>query len=330
MGLYNISCPASSLYMLGILQIVGFMQKRKLLIEDVFADFFIDSDTEAGWSKIQAIIEPHGLQKLVPTGSIPSKSLRQGDGMFQSFIVSRGHANLAMMFKTATTLGNIKDPDDEYLRVDWNMTDFPIQNQEASMRWNAIISAYEVVRSFNDVIESIFEAIKPLYMSLSSFQKSPMQVYFYSGEEMHGIFQGVDSLHGVPWETINQFKTDNPADPGIIDVMFNFSVNKLWYIPVPTITYGAGTDSFPGCNPTTTYVNASYSDCFRKSGSFTPDPPSPDPPPPDPPYTHVGGGASGDWYTGALFHVTITPGTDPVKTGTVDISYKRIIVTFTP
>jgi len=331
MGLYNINCPASSLYMLGILQIIGFMQKRKLLIEDVFADFFIDTDTEAGWAKMQAIIEPHGLEKLIPTGSIPSKSLRQGDGMFQSFIVSRGHANLAMMYKTATSLGNIKDPDDEYMRVDLNMADFPIQNQEASMRWNAVISAYEVVRSFDDVIMSMFEALKPLYMSLGSFQKSPMQVYFYSGEEMHGIFQAPDGLHAIPWETINQFKTENLSDPGIIDVMFNFPVTKLWYIPVPTVTYGSGGSSFPGCSPETHYVNASDNDCFRKSGSFTPDPPTPDPtPPPVIIYTHVSGGVSGNMYTAALFNVTIVAGTDPVITGTVDISYRRIIVTFAP
>jgi len=35
-------------------------------------------------------------------------------------------------------------------------------------------------------------------------------------------------------------------------------------------------------------------------------------------------------YTAALFNVTIVAGTDPVITGTVDISYRRIIVTFAP
>jgi len=330
MGLYNLSCPASALFTLGMFQVVEFMQKRKLLIEDVFKDFFIDPDTETGWSKIQAIIEPHGLSKLIPTGSIPSKSLRQGDGMFQQFIVARGHANLAMMYKTAVSMGNIKDPDDEYLRVDLNMADYPTQNQEASMRWNAIISAYEVIHSFNEVVESMFESLKPLYRSLATLNKSPMQVYFYGGESMHGIFLKPDGLHGVPWETVDQFKTGNLSDPGIIDVMFNFQTDKLWFIPVPIINFGVGSKSFPGCSPETTFVMADHSDCFRKEGIFTPDPPTPDPPPPDPPYTPVTGGASGDWYSAALFHVNIEPGSDPVITGTVGISYKRLIITFAP
>ena len=92
---------------------------------------------------------------------------------------------------------------------------YATQNLEATMRWNAIISAYEVIHSFDDVIESMFESLKPLYRSVSTFQKSPMQVYFYSGEYMHGIFIAPDSLHAVPWETIDQFKTDNLTNPGI-------------------------------------------------------------------------------------------------------------------
>jgi len=328
MGLYNISCPSSSLFMLGILKILGYMQKRQLLVEDVFADFFIDPETETGWSQIQAIIEPHGNSKLIPTAAIPSKPPRQGDGMFGMFMVQRAHSNLAIMYKTAERLGNIKDPDDEYLRIDLNPADHPVQNLEASQRWNAIISAYEVCREMEGQIILMFEALKPLYHSLSSWSKSPMEVYFYSGEYMHGIFVAPDALHPVPWETIDQFKTENPSELGIIDVMFEHQSTKIWFIPVPTVTFGSGSKTFPGCSPSTTYVMADHSDTFRKEGTFTPDPPTPDPPPPDPPYTHVSGGASGDLFKGPLFHVNITAGTDPVDTGTIGISYRRIIVTY--
>jgi len=328
MGLYNISCPASSLFMLAILQVIGYMNKRELLVDDVFADFFIDPDTEDGWSKIQAIIEPHGNSKLLPTAAIPSKPPRQGDASFNPFMVQRAHYNLAIMYKTAVRMGNIKDPDDEYLRVDLNPADHPTQNLEATQRWNAIISAYEVCREMESQVYLIFEAIKPLYHSISTWSKSPMEIYFYCGEYMHGIFVAPDGLHPIPWETIDQFKTEDPNKLGIIDVMFNHQVSKLWFIPIPIITFGGGGKSFPGCSPATGYVMADHSDTFKKGGTFVPDPPTPPPPPPDPPYTPPTGGASGDLFKGPLFHVSIVAGTDPVDTGTIIVSYTRIIVTY--
>jgi len=329
MGLYNINCPSSSLFMIAILQVIGFMNKRKLLVDDVFADFFIDPDTETGWSKIQAIIEPHGNAKLLPTAAIPSKPPRQGDGSFNPFMVQRAHYNLAIMYKTAVKLGNIKDPDDEYLRVDLNPADHPTQNLEATQRWNAIISAYEVCREMESQLYLVFEAIKPLYKSLTSWSKSPMEIYFYCGEYMHGIFVTADGLVPVPWESIDQFKTESSTNPGIIDVMFNHQVSKIWFIPVPIVSFGGGGASFPGCGPGTTYVNASHSDTFKKEGSFIPDPqpPPPETDPPTPPYPDTTGSASGDIFKAPLFHVSIIPQGGPVDTGTVTISYARLIVT---
>ena len=145
MGLQYWSCPASALFTLGIFQIVGFLTQRKLLVEDVFGDFFIDPDTEEGWAKIRRIIEPHGLSKLMLTGASPSKPIRQGDGMFTPFMIQKQHANLCQMYQTAVEVGNILEPDEEYLRMWWNMSDMPMQNQEGTLRWNAILAAYEVI-----------------------------------------------------------------------------------------------------------------------------------------------------------------------------------------
>ena len=72
MGLQYITSSASSLFQLGIYQIIGFMTKRRNILDDVFSDFFINSDTLDGWEKIKQVIEPHGLAKLIPTGATPS------------------------------------------------------------------------------------------------------------------------------------------------------------------------------------------------------------------------------------------------------------------
>jgi len=327
MGLQHWSCPANALFTLGMFQIVGFLDQRKLLVEDVFGDFFIDPDTEEGWAKIQQIIEPHGMSKIMLTGATPSKPIRQGDGQFGPFMIQKQHANFCMMYNKAEELGNIKNPDDEDLRMWWNFADFPFQNQEASMRWNAIVAAYEVIHEIEANVELMVEAIKPLYYSNQVFSKTPMEVQFFAGEMMNGNVMVPDGLCNIPWGTVDQFKTDNPLDPGIIDIMFGFPLSALWYIPVPVITFGSGAGSQAG-DPSTTYALSSDDDCFCKTGSFVPDPPDPDPPPPAPPYTPVTGTVTPDLFTSNLWKAEIVAGTNPVITGTINYAYRRLIVTF--
>ena len=327
MGLQHWSCPASTLFTLGMLQIVGYLAQRKLLVEDVFGDFFIDPDTETGWSNIRRIVEPHGLSKIMLTGVSPSKPIRQGDGMFGPFMIQKQHANLCMMYDTAEKLGNIKDPDNEYLRMWWNQQDMPMQNQEATLRWNAILAAYEVIHEIEAITELMVEAIKPLYYSLSIYKKTPMQVQFYAGDMMNGNLMAPDGLYTVPWSTNDQFKTGDLLNPGIIDIMYNLTLDKLWYIPVPNISFGVDTKSIPLCGPGKQYVLSDHTDCFKKTATFTPDPPTPDPPLPAPPYTHVTAIISPDLYKASLWKTKITPGTDPVVTGTIELFYRRLIVT---
>ncbi len=327
MGLQYWKCPANALFTLGIFQIVGFMQQRQLLIEDVMADFFINSDTQEGWSKIQQVIEPHGLSKVMLTGSTPSKPIRQGDGQFGPYMIQRMHANLCMMYNKANDLGIIRqDVREEYMEMWWNFADFPIQNQESTMMWNAVISAYEVIHEIEATTELMLEAIKPLYYSNEVYDKTPMEVQYFAGDMMNGNIMIPDGLCNIPWTTIDQFKTDNPNDPGIIDIMFGKPLIDLWYVPVPVITFGSGSDSFPGSDPSVTFVKSSNDDCFCKGGSFTADPPDPYIPPP--PATYVTGIITPDLFQSDIWRVEITPGNNTVITGTVDITYRRLIVTF--
>jgi len=328
MGLQYWKCPANALFTLGIFQIVGNMQKRKTLIDDVMSDFFIDADTKAGWAKIASIIEPHGTSKTMLTGATPSKPIRQGDGQFSPFMIQRQHANLCMMYEQANSLGIIRqDVEEDYMKMWWNFADFPFENQSSTLKWNAVISAYEVIREMEGSTALMLEAIKPLYNSNKVYDKTPMEVQFFAGDMMNGNVMIPDGLCNIPWSTINQFKTDNPLDLGIIDVILEKDPIDLWYLPVPTITFGVGSESFSGCGPTTTYVKSSNIDCFCKEGSFIPDPP--DPPPPSPPSpTYVSGNVTPDLFSSDIWKVEIIPGNNTVITGTVNINYRRMIVTF--
>jgi len=174
------------------------------------------------------------------------------------------------------------------------------------------------------------ESIKPLYYSLKSWSKSPTELYFYGGDYMNGNLISPDSLQHIPWETIDyNFKSGDLNNPKIIDVIFYLDPLNLWYLPIPTITFESGGESFPNCDPGTTYVYTSdVDDGFKNTGTFSPDPPTPDPPPPAPPYTHVTGTVTADGFDPKLYKVKIIPGTDPVDTGTVSVTYKKLVVIY--
>ena len=326
MGLQYWKCPANALFTLGIFQIVGYMQQRETLIDDVMSDFFIDADTKEGWAKIASVIEPHGMSKVMLTGATPSKPIRQGDGSFGPFMVQRMHANLCMMYNQANSLGIIRqDVETDYMRMWWNFADFPLENQSSTLKWNAVISAYEVIREIESTTALMLEAIKPLYNSNAVYDKTPMEVQFFAGDMMNGNVMIPDGLCNIPWTTVDQFKTDNPLDPGIIDVILQKDSIDLWYLPVPTITFGSGSGSF-AVGPETTYVLSSDNDCFCKTGSFTADPPSPYTPPP--PATYVSAVINPDLFQSNLWRVEVIPGNNATVTGTVNITYRRLIVTF--
>lgn len=242
MGLQNITAHAGALWLGSIFFIHGMMQKRANSLNDVFSKYFVDPTDRNNWYDIQAVFEPHIYQNLSPVGSTPSKPPRQIDGGYQPITASKLGADYAAMYDQANSSGILLDPDAMIYYYDETID--PIQNIEATMKWEMLMTAYVVLKNMEDVVSLIFEAIRPIYRSTSAKPMTPAQLWFHMDDFAHGTLFTTDSLTIVPWQTVDQFKTDNPANLGIVDVILGYNYTELWYINIPTITIGSSSDSF--------------------------------------------------------------------------------------
>src|SRR4030042_3310552 len=112
MGLQYINSKGSSIFLMSIFNIVGMMQKRQNILNDVFAQYFTNPFNRTNWNNIVSIIEPHVLRNFIPTGSTPSKPPRQLDGSFGSIRVSKLASDVAAMFDQANSLSILLNPDE--------------------------------------------------------------------------------------------------------------------------------------------------------------------------------------------------------------------------
>ncbi len=240
MGLQYIITPGSGLYLGSIFFMHGMMIKRANIMNDVFSKYFIDPTDRNNWVDIMSVFEPHIYQNLSPSGATPSKPPRQIDGGFQPIIASKLGSDYAQMYDQAKNLNLLLDSD--AMAYHFDETIDPTQNIEGSMRWEMLMNAYIVLKNMEDVTGLIFEAIKPLYRSTATQNKTPAQLWFHIDEYMHGTLSIADGINFIPWSTIDQFKTDNPSDLGIIDVILGYHFTELWYITLPGISIGGGSD----------------------------------------------------------------------------------------
>lgn len=275
MGLQTITCYSGALWLGSIFFIHGMMQKRANAMEDVFSKYFIDPTDRNNWNNIMTVFEPHIYKNISPTGSTPSKPPRQIDGGYQPLTASKLGADYAAMYDQANSLGLLLDPD--AMAYYYDETIDPIQNIEATMRWDMLLTSYIVLKNMEDVIGLIVEAIRPIYRSSGSKNLTPAQLWFHMDEFAHGTLFRADALTIVPWETVDQFRTDNPSNLGIVDVILNYYHTELWYINIPTITIGDESDSFSAVSTSGFRVLSPSSGLpYAVSSSFSPlgDPPA--------------------------------------------------------
>lgn len=242
MGIQNIRCAGSGLFLGTIFFLTGMMQKRANIMNDVYSKYFVDPTTKTNWNKIQTVFEPHIHKNLNPVGSTPSKPPRQIDGSFQPITPSKTGADYASMYDQADSLNLLLDS--EAMAYHYDETIDPLQNIEATMKWDMLITSYVVLKNMDDVVSLIFEAIKPLYKGTSYVNLTPAQLWFHFDEFAHGSLFGTDSIKVVAWDTIDQYKTDNSSDLGIVDVILNYDFTELWYINIPSSDISPETETF--------------------------------------------------------------------------------------
>jgi len=270
MGLQNITTYGSGLFLGAIFFMHGMMTKRANMMNDIFAKYFIDPTDRNNWFDIMSVFEPHIYQNLSPSGSTPSKPPRQIDGGFQPITASKLASDYAQMYDQSKDLNLLLDPD--AMAYYFDETIDPIQNIESTMRWDMLMTAYIVLKNMEDVVSLIFEAIKPLYRGTAATGMTPAQLWFHIDEFMHGTLSIADTINFVPWSTIDQFKTDNPSNLGIVDVILRYHYTELWYINIPTITIGSGSDSFHVASSGFAVLSPPSGLPYGVTSSFAPDP----------------------------------------------------------
>jgi hypothetical protein len=265
------------------------IKKRLELIEDVFADHFNDTTNRESFETIYNAIELFGCNALLPTGATPSKPDRQGDSQLNPFVLSKQPSCLKRMFELINAKGLIKDRNDLYLPdPEEDLVTF-IQN---SMKWNAFCNAVEVMKEMEVHAFLLIEALRPLYFG-NEVEKSPMQVYFFTGNEINGSIMREDSLLPVPWSTMDKFKQPVNGKPGMFDVVLKGNKNDIWWCGVPEIDetmtprYTEKSETFA---ITTKSIVVLSSDATKiiELNFIKKDPPVPEPEnPDDPPVTPV-------------------------------------------
>ncbi len=323
MGLQEFSTTSSGLYMSGLLAIIGYMTKSKFIKDNVFNEYFYDIHEMDGWNKVRNTIEPHASNKIVATAKTPSKPNRQGDGTGTPFIVKRSQSSIAYMYKYAKEQGILKD-DQERLRVDFDPTGREIQNQEALARWDVVISAYEQLFNLILTTSLVASSIKPLYMSSGKWNKSPGQLLFYGDKYFHGSIVNLnDTDFDSYWFTGDG---DTPIDnycivhwncmvllDPLVNIIQTEDINKLWFIPIPTITFGGGgsVDTFPA--GTSGAVSLSISDLPFGTRVIVSDP---------------GGGSQTNVHDGSVANVSLPEGVGFPASYSVGSSYKVFSVVY--
>ena len=229
MGLYSVSCSNSGLFYLGLIQIIYNMQKRKDILDYVFASVYTDPYTKEGWGKIEKSIGPFGVSKLIPSGSTPSKPPRQGDGTFTPFALDKSAAACTVMYNKGIEDNLFITPDNMQVEFtgDWNQ----LEQANHMMRWNSICEGYETIEELVRSTELLWEAINPLFEQNGSVSKSPAQLFFFGGQSCLGKYFGGDSLGGPSWESYGAF---SQPSLDLLGTLFDNS-RDVWFLPVPTL-----------------------------------------------------------------------------------------------
>ena len=89
-------------------------------------------------------------------------------------------------------------------------------------------------------IQTINESVKELWESSAVWTKTPAQLYLYAGEYMHGLMIADGRLRHIHWKVFDYFIGEDK----IITTLLENPVDKIWYIPIPNITFVSRSKSF--------------------------------------------------------------------------------------
>ena len=207
-----ITVTNSSYYYMGFMNILNLLQKRIIIIEEIFGVYFPDLETSwvTPWTDdISPILTNFGFSKII-NNAMPDKPVTQGDGSLTPWSTNKSPANLQAMYYMLHDAGvtlNIGEPIDALLSL---IQSDPSAYQLRSLRCNTILDAYESIHEIESTIYVIIYSIYTLYRVANTISKSPGQLMTISGDTINEPYlfdiTGLGSVL-VMWESIDIIMT---------------------------------------------------------------------------------------------------------------------------
>ena len=170
-------------------QLFFLISKRKYVTENIFGQYFKNTNEKSGWSKISQIFESLGSSKIIPVSLVPTKSDRQPDTQNTPFM-------FIINDSTMSSLWNICSEQDLFLnnqiKEDFHIAiDYP--QIKARRLWENLLSLYESIYEIENLANYLYVSILQYADSEEDLteilgMKSPIQLLFYSDECIHGSF----------------------------------------------------------------------------------------------------------------------------------------------
>ena len=216
MGLQANKVSSSALVWTSLRNIKYQLQKRKAVIQYQLGQFLPDlsSDWSIYNSAVGPILDMFGRQTIQLTAN-PSQSDYQGDGSYNSYVISKDPGLLVGGYNLLATKG-LDFSNDYPLEITLAMAkDNPTEYQKRNEYWNSVLSAFAAIKAIENTIGVVYTAGIPLWRTHFDYDKSPGQMFVLAGEsagEFNPVMLGADPF-GVGgryadfnWDAITAYK----------------------------------------------------------------------------------------------------------------------------
>lgn len=252
MSTQTITVTGSAYYYMGLMNIFSLLNKRAVIIEGIFGEYFPDLKTSwtSPWNDVIApILTTFGLSKMI-NNAMPDKPDTQGDGSLTPWTTNKSHADIAAMYYALDDAGvtfNPLQPIDATLDL---LQSDPQAYQTRALRCNSILSSYETIHEIETTIWMINFSIGPLYRSDDTLTRSPGQLLTIAGDVYNSPYLwdtlGEGSVN-VMWESIDSIMTTLFSKTYIDRNVFEYDMPIVTHnetTKTGTIAYASGAGTY--------------------------------------------------------------------------------------
>lgn len=254
MGLQEMKCSHSALFVMGINRLLQSIQRLQTNINILFPDLYTDPITD--WVQINQIFDMFGGNVCMINAGM-SKDEEQGDGSKGIFQMSINQGVLVKIFELSRDAGLLKDANS--CEIDYSV----YTNRENLQKWMAIVRSYEGLVEIMEEIFTIAYTIAPYYKSGGVINRSPAQLSIFdsyllsTSTTANDKTSGIDcasysNLSRIPWNTIDTIYGS------IINVLMGEYWEELYSLSLPDVEFTDSSMYFSAIGSANLVENPNY------------------------------------------------------------------------